>query len=68
MSCTVNLYQLLLETAILSIDSMEELTNKKNFATKEDARDYLNEKMPVLLERFYTEHEENIHLLIAKDY
>lgn len=60
MSYTLNIYHLLLESVILSIDSVVEEPTTLTFQSSEEAAHYLNNTLPSLLVQLEKESTENL--------
>lgn len=66
MSYHVNIYHLLMESVILSIDSIIEEPTDLTFQSSEEAADYLTRTLPILLKQLEKENAENLKNSVKK--
>lgn len=64
MSYTLNVYHLLLESVILSIDSVVEEPTTVTFQSSEEAAHYLNNTLPSLLKQLEKESADNLQIAV----
>ena len=64
MSYTLNVYHLLLEIVILSIDSVVEEPTALTFQSNEEAAHYLKKTLPALLKQLEKESTENLQMSV----